>query len=592
MSDAAAFIELLRTPGTTLARTIAAVDGLERLEPARRVTRIGISSNVSADLLALFLRKHALLAGARAELQVGHHDDALGDVERFVQAGVEHMVLLPFFDNLLPAFERQIELLEPEAIDAREADLRARLRLVFEKAGRLKRLYACSFVRCTPAVDTGEPDAVARVLDRFNDMLRHEAAAFANVRVIDAGAVVQRIGTAAAFDMRFYLRSTAPFATPFLDELARRIVAAARGFDAHFYKALVLDCDNTLWGGIVGEDQLDGIRLDPHHYPGRVFWQAQQTFRALERQGVLLCLCSKNNAADVDEVLDRHPFAVLRREHIAARRVDWTDKVSNLQSIARELNIGLDSMVFVDDSDFECSAVRSALPELRVMQVPKSLTDYPRLLDELRELFLAGGVTAESRSKTAQYRQREQAEAARADFETHEQYLASLDLQVRISRDDVASVARISELTLKSNQFNLTTPRLSPAQVRERIDSPASTVYALEVGDRFGNAGLTGVVLVSWEAETARIEAFLMSCRVIGRGIEFSIWPALADDARRRGCRFIAAEYRPSAKNAQVADFYDRLGLTRVGEDDGTRRYRAELDRFNPSPIDWIKVCP
>jgi FkbH-like protein len=590
VSETADLIALLTAPDTTLTRTISAVTALEKLaQPGRRVS-IGISSNVSVDLLSIFLRKHALLCGAAADVRMGNHDDPLTDVEQFVQAGVKEMVFLPFFDNLLPSFERQLELLDPEDVAAKEADLRARCRLVFERAGTMRQVYACSFHRFTPAVDTGAADTVSRVLDRFNDMLRSEAEAFPNVRIVDTGAIVHLLGAAAAFDTRFYLRSTAPFATPFVNELARRIVAGARGFNNYFYKALVLDCDNTLWGGIIGEDLIDGIKLDPHSYPGRVFWQAQQAFLALERQGVLLCLCSKNNPADVDEVLDKHPSTVLRREHIAARQVNWTDKVSNLQAIARELNIGLDSLVFIDDSDFECNAVRNALPAVRVFQVPKTLSDYPRLLDGIRELFLAGGISAESRSKTAQYRQRHEAAESSAQFETNEQYLASLDLRVQLARDDAASLARISELTLKSNQFNLTTLRQSPAEIRQRIDSDAGTVYSLGVSDRFGNAGLTGVVLASWQDETAKIDAFLMSCRVIGRGVEFCFWPALAEDARRRGCRFIEAEYRPTAKNAQVADFYDRLGLPLVGEDKGTRYYRAALDSFTPPPIDWIKV--
>ena len=590
MSESADLIALLTAPDTTLTRTISAVNALEKLSQSRRRVSIGISSNISVDLLSIFLRKHALLCGAAADVRMGNHDDPLTDVEHFVQAGVEEMVFLPFFDNLLPAFEQQLELLTPEAVAAKEADLRTRYRLVFEKSRILRQVYACSFHRFTPSVDIGATDAVSRVLDRFNDMLRSEAEAFPNVRTINTSSIVHLLGANAAFDTRFYLRSTAPFAPPFVNELARRIVAGARGFNSYFYKALVLDCDNTLWGGIIGEDLLEGIKLDPHSYPGRVFWQAQQAFLALERQGVLLCLCSKNNPEDVDEVLDKHPDTVLRREHIAARRVNWNDKVSNLQAIAGELNIGLDSLVFIDDSDFECNAVRSALPAVRVFQVPKTLSDYPRLLGEIRELFLAGGISAESRSKTAQYRHRQEAAESSAQFETNEQYLASLDLQVQLTRDDMASLARISELTLKSNQFNLTTLRQSPAEIRQRIDSDAGTVYSLGVSDRFGNAGLTGVVLATWQGETARLDAFLMSCRVIGRGVEFCFWPALVEDARRRGCRFIEAEYRPTAKNAQVADFYDRLGLPLVAEDNGIRCYRAALDSFFPPPIDWIKV--
>jgi FkbH-like protein len=352
----------------------------------------------------------------------------------------------------------------------------------------------------------------------------------------------------------------------------------------------VLDCDNTLWGGIIGEDLLGGIHLDPHSYPGKVYWRAQQDFLSLERQGVLLCLNSKNNATDVDEVLEKHPFAVLRHEHLAARKVNWTDKVSNLRAIAEELNIGLDSLVFVDDSDFECEAVRTALPMVRVFQVPKALPEYASVVREIRELFLAGGVSAESRSKTAQYRQRQAALESSAQFASHEEYLTSLDLRVQVARDDRANVPRISELTLKSNQFNLTTLRQSPAEIQQRMDGDSGTVYSLTVSDRFGSAGLTGVALVSWDAEVARLDAFLMSCRVIGRGVEFCFWPLIVDDAKRRHCRYFEAEYRPTAKNAQVANFCERLGLESSIGADGVKRYRAALDDLKPPPNDWIKV--
>lgn len=590
MSETNDLLSQLKAPGTTLTKTITAVNALEPLvQPTRQVT-LGISSNVSIDLLSVYLRKHALLCGARVDVRLGNHDDPVTDVVQFLDDGIEEMVFLPFFDNLLPSFELQIELLSSDAVRAKEEDLQARCRLVFDRARTMRQIYVCSFHRFAPPIDTGSADSVAKVLERFNALLRAEAESVHNVRIIDSSAIVHLLGTDAAFDPRFYLRSTAPYKPAFVNELARRIVASSRGFNSYFYKALVLDCDNTLWGGIVGEDLIDGIKLDPHSYPGKVYWQAQQEFLALERQGVLLCLCSKNNPEDVNEVLEKHPFVVLKKDHIAVRQVNWTDKVSNLQAIALELNIGLDSLVFVDDSDFECAAVRSALPAVRVFQVPATLSDYPRLLREIRELFLAGGISAQSRSKTSQYRQRQQAVEASAGFASHQQYLAALGLHVHLTRNDAASLTRISELTLKSNQFNLTTLRQSPAEIESRMNNGAGTVYSLNVSDRFGNAGLTGVAIARWDGETARLDAFLMSCRVIGRGVEFCFWPALADDARRQGCRFIEAEYRPTAKNAQVMDFYNRLGLQLVTEDNGVKRYRASLDTFKSPTIDWIKV--
>ncbi|MFZ5542154.1 MAG: HAD-IIIC family phosphatase [Pseudomonadota bacterium] len=590
MTDTKELISTLRAPGATLTKTLQAVDALEASMATAREVSIGISSNVSIELLSAFLRKHGLLAGLRVRPRMGVHDDPVTDVDQFVREDLQGMVFVPFFDNLMPAFEHQLEHMQAEQLVAKEQDFRARCRLVFTKGKPLPFLFVTAFHRFGRPVEACTEDRVNEVLARFNAALRDEAAQFPNVRVLDTESIVQGIGHAAAFDPRFYFRSTAPYATGFLDELARRVITASRGFNSYFYKALVLDCDNTLWGGVVGEDLLDGIRLDPHGHPGKIFWRVQHDFVSLERQGVLLCLCSKNNPADVDEVLTKHPHAVLRDQHVAARRVNWTDKVSNLKSIAEELNIGLDSLVFLDDSAFECEAVRTALPTVKVFQVPPVLTDYPRIVHEVKELFISGGISSESRSKTQQYRARQEAAQASASYATHEEYLASLDLRVALRLNDFANVARISELTLKSNQFNLTTLRQTVGEIRDRMESPAAAVYSLTVEDRFGSAGLTGVVLMSWQGEVAVVDAFLMSCRVIGRGVEFSVWAEIARAAAERGCTFIEAEYRPTAKNTQVADFYDKLGLPLVKGSDGVKRYRSPLASFTPPKTDWIKV--
>ncbi len=573
---------------STLSQMMAAIANLEKREQPRRL-KLGLSSSCTADLLGVYLRKHGLLAGAQIDIVQGNYDDPIGDVDLFLRAGVEQMVLLPFFDNLLPAFEARIAALAPDAIDAKEAEMRARYRVALDKARGMHTVYLCSLHRMGAAVEPGG-DMVGAVLARFNAALREEAAGFANVRIIDTEQVLASVG-AAAFDARFYFRSKAPYTGVYLNELARRIALAARGFGAHFYKVLVLDCDNTLWGGVVGEDLLKGIKLGPYDYPGNIFWRMQHEFVALEKAGILLCLVSKNNPADVDEVLRQHPDMVLREEHIVAKKVNWDDKPTNLRQLAQELNVGLDSMVFLDDSSFECEAVRQQLPMVRTFQVPAALPDYPRVVREIGELMLAGGIAADSRAKTEQYRQRAGAEQHKAAFDNHDDYLASLELKVDLSRNAEASVARISELSMKSNQFNLTTRRYSEAEVQSRMQDAAHAVYSLVVSDKFGNAGLTGVAMLSYLDGVATVDNFLMSCRVIGRGVESAIWAPIVADAIARGCRELRAEFIPSAKNAQVADFYDRLGLTLLTETaEGVRRYGIDAATFAAPETSWIEM--
>ena len=534
--------------------------------------------------------------GAHSNLCV-NYDDPIGDIDLFTEAGVEQMVLLPFFDNLLPSFEAQLESLDPSIIDAKEAELRQRYRMAFDKARGMHAIYLGGFHRMGMAASADGQDAVAVVLARFNAALREEAGAYANIRFIDTGDVVRAVGQSAAFDSRFYFRSKAPYTGAYMNELARRIAAAARGFGAHFYKVLALDCDNTLWGGVIGEDLLAGIKLGPYDYPGNIFWRMQHEFAALERQGILLALVTKNNPADVDEVLRNHPDMVLKDAKIVAKKINWEDKPSNLRALAAELNVGLDSIVFLDDSSFECEAVRQQLPMVKTVQVPPTLSDYPRVVAGIRELFLAGGIAADSKGKTEQYRQRAGAEQLKAQFDTQEEYLASLELKVELTRNARASAARIGELSQKSNQFNLTTRRYSVAEVEQMMADGAHdanhghAVYSLVVGDKFGNAGLTGVAVLRYDGAVATIDNFFMSCRVIGRGVETGIWSRIVADAVKRGCTELRAEFIPSAKNAQVADFYHRLGLPLLHESaDGARRYAIAAADFAAPANSWIEM--
>lgn len=590
MNEENADLAVLNKTDSTLSQVMQAVVNLEKGESVRRLS-IGLSSSATIELLGLYLRKHGLLFGTHIDIHQGNYDDPISDVDLFLRAGVEHMVLLPFFDNLLPSFEAQLESLAPDALAAKELEMRGRYRIAFEKAKSLNTIFLGSFHRMGHAADVSATDAVAVVLAQFNQALREEAAAFSNIRMIDTDEVVRAVGQGAAFDTRFYFRSKAPYTGVYLNELARRVALSSRGFGTHFYKVLVLDCDNTLWGGVIGEDLLGGIKLGPYDYPGNIFWRMQHEFATLERNGILLCLCSKNNPADIEEVIQKHPDMVLRGTQIVIKKVNWNDKPGNLRELAKELNVGLDSMVFLDDSSFECEAVRQQLPMVKTVQVPATLSDYPRVVREIKELFLAGGISADSRGKTEQYRQRAGAEEIKAQFESQDAYLASLDMKVEMTCNARASIARISELSMKSNQFNLTTRRYSVAEVTHMMQAPEYTVYSLVVADKFGNAGLTGVVVMRYADGVADVDNFFMSCRVIGRGVEMGIWTRIAADAAGRGCSELRAEFIPSAKNAQVADFYDRLGLTLIAEvSEGIRRYSTTASTFAPPETSWIEI--
>ena len=577
-------------PGTTLAQLIKAVAAAEHALAEVPEVVIGLSSNATIELLGLYLRREAVVAGVRARLVMGNFDDPIGDFERFAQAGVERVVLLPFFDNILPAFEAQVPLLPAETLAAKEAELRARLGLALAAGHGFRSVQLGLFHRFGLSAAADGEDAVAALIERFNIMLRGTAAGHANVQLVDVAASVTAVGHAAAFDRRFYWRARAPYSAALLAELAARLAAGTRGFGTRFIKALAIDCDNTLWGGIVGEDLLAGVKLDPHDYPGNVFWRVQQTIAALENQGLLLCLCSKNNPADVEAMFADHPHMVLKAGQLAANRVNWTDKVTNLRELAAELNIGLDSFIFLDDSPVEVNAVRTQLPQVTTIQVPAALPDYPAAIDGIARLFLGAGVSEAGSSRTEQYRHRAAAAEARSAFSSHEDYLASLELEAALGIDRLADAPRIAELTQKSNQFNLTTRRHTRLEIEQLMAAADRQVFAISVRNRFGDSGLTGVIVVRHDGETAHIDNFLMSCRILGQGIETAFWNAVIDRLRTAGSAWVEAEFIASARNAQVRELYDRLGLALRDDTSGRRRYRQALAGFAPPTSSWVKV--
>ena len=583
--------EALKDPSLSMTQLMRILKALDASGHARGVVKLGISSSVTVDLLATYLRKQAAIHGLALAHVQGSYDDPVGDIQRFVSEGVEYAVIIPFLDNLLPSFEAQLPTLATDLVAAKEAEVRARLSLAFKAAASLSAVYINTFHRMVPAAEPCAQDAVDASVSRLNAMLREEAILHGNVRLIDAQQLMTEVGTAAALDPRFYYRAKAPYSARYLDVFATAVSIASRGFKSYFYKVLVLDCDNTLWGGIVGEDGVASIKLGAFDYPGNIFWCVQHELARLEQSGVLLCLCSKNNPADIEEVFASHPDMVLKPGQIVARRVNWTDKAQNLRDLAAELNLGLDSLVFLDDSDFECAAVLSQLPQVCTVQVPKNLPDYPRVMHGVSQLFLGGGIAAESRSKTQQYQQRASAIAEQAEFASQDDYLHSLQLQAILTRNAQVSISRIAELSQKSNQFNLTTHRYSQADIMQRMAEPDSTVYSLVVKDRFGDAGLTGVVVMRYEQQIAHVEAFFMSCRVIGRGVEFSIWNHIANEAAARGCTQMLASYVPTAKNALVERFFDDLGMQRANDpaNAGVTHYSLPLPATGLVQRDWIE---
>ena len=357
---------------------------------------------------------------------------------------------------------------------------------------------------------------VSKINQHIREYVRQNSAQFF---LVDFERIIRLLGEESSIDYRFWYTSKAPFKKGFLNVYAQEIVKIGKALKGATKKCLVLDCDNTLWGGIIGEDGINGIKIDKNMYPDKLYYEFQQTVINLHERGVIIALCSKNNEEDVWDVLDNHASCLLKRKHVAAWRINWDDKSSNIKSIAYELNLGTDSFVFVDDSPLECELVKTILPEVTVLQVPSKLYTYPKIL--LHDgWFDTLNISKEDSKRTQMYKADNLRKINAKNYENINEYLSSLDIRAIIHEVTDSEIVRVAQLTQKTNQFNLTTRRYSEPDINKFVENPLSIVFSLTIKDKFGDLGLTGVLIAYKTKDRVIIDTMLLSCRILGRKAE------------------------------------------------------------------------
>jgi FkbH-like protein len=353
-------------------------------------------------------------------------------------------------------------------------------------------------------------------------------------------------------------------------------------------KGLAVDLDNTLWGGVVGEDGVAGLKLG-HDFPGNVHLRIQRELLELRNRGLLLVVLSKNNEPDVRQVFDSLPEMLLKWEDFAVRKINWNHKHENLREAARELGLGVDSFAFVDDSDYEREQMRQYLPEVLI------LNEGSDPLQTLRSLWETDAFDSLAVSEEDRLRHRDYTVRAVRDVEAHqddlEAFLKSLEMEATIEEIGPSNMERVVTMLGKTNQFNLTTRRHGREQVQAMLELPGSILLTLRLRDKFGEQGIVALSLAvpSNDSNALQIDSFLVSCRALGRGVEDALWSAMVSRALAQGVRKLDAEYRATAKNALAAKFYDKVGLQSVAHDSSAVHYRLEPIEPHPSPS-WIVV--
>nr|WP_307874710.1 HAD-IIIC family phosphatase [Frankia nepalensis] len=541
--------------------------GLAALPPLARSARVAVLGSYTTSQLAALLP----VAGARAGVAVEVYECGYGQYRQEILDPASG--LYRFAPDVVVLAVHAGEAQLPAMSEHPDADVAAEVArwtslwdLLADRAGTA-RIVQHTFA-VPPDLALGHlaasvPGCRAAMLAAVNAALGRAAggrAAAGRVALVDCDRLAAEVGKRTWFDPRYWHRAKQAVSLSCVPLLARHTAAVIGAQLGASRKCLVLDLDNTLWGGVLGEEGLGGIALGDGP-AGEAFTAFQEHILELKAKGIILAVCSKNNDADAREVFERHPAMRIRLDDIAMFSASWDDKPTQIRRIASTLGIGLDSLVFVDDNPAEREVVRQLAGAVDVIDLPADPHGYVRALASY-PFFETPALTAEDAARAGQYRARAQAAELAAAASSLADFHRSLAMVATVVGLDEVTLPRVAQLVGKTNQFNLTGRRRGQAELAALAADPRTAVLCVRLADRFSDHGLVAVVIAREDGDVLDIDTWLMSCRVIGRTLEDEMAGLLVAEARRRGCRHLRGHYRPTAKNGLVADLYARLGFT------------------------------
>ena len=569
---------------SALMKEAAALD----VPPGAKTVKVAILADCAIQQLALLLKALAARNGVALDVYEGGYDSI--DLE----------ILNP--DSSLYAFEPQylIVLLSSEKLKARLYDSADRMAFAADTIGRIEGLWGAFGARSAATIvqstfvlpserafgnyELKAADSVGAIFTEINYRLAVRARSAKNVLLSDVDFLAASIGRQQWLDPRLWNMAKIPCRLDHLPRLAQSLLDTVLAATGIFIKCVVLDLDNTLWGGVIGDDGLEGIALGEFD-EGEAFVGFQKFIRELKRRGIILAVVSKNEHANAILPFKEHPFMALKEEDISAFVANWDNKADNIRRVQKTLNIGFDSFVFLDDNPFERNIVREYVPGVVVPELPEDPSSYLETLAGLN-LFETASFSEADLQRAAQYREEAQREIIKTRFTNVNDYLVSLGMQIKLERFNAFNLPRIAQLIQRSNQFNLMTRRYGEAACEAMMKDASVAPLTLKLADKFGDYGLISVVILRSAGEDLEIDEYLMSCRVLQRGVESFAMNNIFAYARRLGLKRVVGRYIPTAKNDMVKDFFKGFGFERVGEvEGGGSEWALAVEDYRPREV-------
>ena len=560
---------------------------------------ITVLRNITLEPAEIYWKYLAYKLGYKATVQWGRYDrildEAIEGKDDLFGPNVNFILVFMKLENLSSGLARNFAGLNDQQIDA---EINRTNNYVIEVLERIHQKTQVPIlwhgfeipsypagVMCDGQLKKGH----ASTIGHLNECLKESLQKTSDAYFVSLNRILSRLGHKSYYDSRLWHIGQLPYTLEGLYEIAVEDFKWIRAIKGKNKKCLVLDCDNVLWGGIIGEDGLTGIKLDKT-YPGSMYYEFQQEVLNLYHQGILIALCSKNNEEDVFEVFEKHPDMLLKREHIVTAKINWRNKAENLKQIAEDLNLGLDSLVMIEDSPFEAGLIRRFLPEVEVLEFnAEKPFEYRNILASCG-LFETLISSKEDQARTRMYQTETRRKEIKREAVSLEDYYKTLEMELAIHLADDFSVPRLAQLTQRTNQFNFTTRRYTESDVRKfQKDSLADILY-IRLKDKFGDSGIVGVCILKYKDQKAVIDTFLLSCRVLGRAVEKVFLKQAFCLAQKKECTSVIGEYYPTPKNVQVKDFYPSQGFEMIDTNEkNILRFQYQLNKEIPLNLGFFK---
>jgi FkbH-like protein len=536
--------------------------------------KLAILSTFNLDVIPPFLVEALDRQGLRANVWLGDFgqiaQSILDTKSALYKAKPDGVIIIPATEDLFGSlYDDPRKLLTAEAdvlFQERANEIKQWVQVILEQlpnAVCLIPTWKAEHLPLEYILNPTAPNRGQELDDKWSTVVCDLGAISPRVVIVDWANHSTRFGIKAFSDPRLWYLGRMRLNPDGLAEISDQFAKHIAAYRNMAKKVAVVDLDNTMWGGIVGEDGISRLILGEDGL-GLAYMDFQRELRKLHDAGIILAICSKNNVDDAWSVFDQHEAMVLERSHFASAQINWQDKATNLREISRELNLGLDSFVFFDDNPVERDWIRTALPEVEVPELPQDPAYRPQFLREM-SCFQRIHLTQEDTQRADSYKAQGFRTQLKSSSASLDEFITSLDQVIKIASVHAGSLARAAQMCQRTNQFNLTTQRHTVADLEKMCADPNQELYTVAVKDRYGDSGITGLGILRFEGDIGHIDVFLMSCRILGRKIEDTFIAFLADRARKRDALWLNGYFYPTAKNGQVADFYESHGFTNSG---------------------------